>query len=331
MQNLILIKAKTSSKKVLSEEQQIFKKLKKQIDDAQKKIEKEEKALQCLLKIYYKEIPPLQKKMGKLHEAQFLLLSAHRFNTKKLSTKERLFLMQHMENLARYIFQVLSPDETSEEFRTMLKEVFPPPPEKPADSKEQEPEEDFSFSDEEEESESKGKSFEDLAEELFRKKFTSSLGKKQEPLQKKEMGAIYKQLAKEIHPDLEQDPKKKAEKMELMKKLTTAYKENDMHTLLSLEISITGSREHSNEKLKIYNNTLKVQMQQLQMKLNTLHLQHPYAPIADIAQAGKKRRELLLNESIADLEETVFQVLEINTLLEGNQAIKTIKMLIGSY
>ncbi len=331
MQNLILVKAKNSSKKVLSEEQQIFKKLKKQIDDAQKKIEKEEKALQELLKKYYKEITPLQKKMGKVNEEQFILLNAHRLNTKKLSTKERLFLMQHMENLARYVFQVLSADETSLEFKAILKEIFPPPPEKPSNNKEEEAEEDRASFDDEEPNQ---KSFEDFAEEVFKKAFNfnaSSWEKKQQPLQKKEMGTIYKQLAKEIHPDLEQDPKKKAEKVELMKKLTTAYKEKDMHTLLSLEISITGSREHSDEKLKIYNNTLKTQIRQLHMKLNTLHLQHPYAPIADIAHAGKKRRELLLNESIADLEETVCQVLEINTLLEGNQAIKTIKMLIGSY
>lgn len=55
-----------------------------------------------------------------------------------------------------------------------------------------------------------------------------------EEMQEKGINSIYKQLTKVFHPDLEHDSAQKAHKEELMKRLTTAYKSNDLYALVIL-------------------------------------------------------------------------------------------------
>jgi hypothetical protein len=102
-----------------------------------------------------------------------------------------------------------------------------------------------------------------------------------EKIQQKGLSTIYKQLAKVLHPDLERDPVQKAEKEALMKKLTTAYEDNDLHTLLSLQMEWINSSENEEderrapeEQLKIYNSLLKDQADALRESIELLFL-HP--------------------------------------------------------
>lgn len=78
-----------------------------------------------------------------------------------------------------------------------------------------------------------------------------------EEARKRGISTIYKQLAKVLHPDLEQDPARRAEKERLMQELTAAYRSGDLHTLLRLELEFIhreqGDLNHlGEEKLKIY-------------------------------------------------------------------------------
>lgn len=57
----------------------------------------------------------------------------------------------------------------------------------------------------------------------------------QEQHRKKSIRAIYIDLIKAFHPDTEQDATKKLEKEEISKKITEAYGNNDLYTLLNLE------------------------------------------------------------------------------------------------
>lgn len=57
-------------------------------------------------------------------------------------------------------------------------------------------------------------------------------------MQKQNLGQIYKQLAKVIHPDLEQDEELKNEKVELMKKLTDDYKKKIYILFYCLKCSV---------------------------------------------------------------------------------------------
>ena len=85
--------------------------------------------------------------------------------------------------------------------------------------------------------------------------------KKLYELQKKGVGKVYKRLAKALHPDLEKSPEKKVYKEEMMKKLTTAYKNNDFHAILSIEVEMINQpvddiERRSFEDFKIYNSVL---------------------------------------------------------------------------
>ena len=97
-----------------------------------------------------------------------------------------------------------------------------------------------------------------------------------EELRKKTVASLYKQLARVLHPDLELDPALREQKQALMQELTVAYRNNDMHTLLRLELEWIAREEGnlerlSDEKLAIYNQTLKEQVVDLQRKLTNCH------------------------------------------------------------
>ena len=104
-------------------------------------------------------------------------------------------------------------------------------------------------------------------------------------LRKKTVATLYKQLARVLHPDLELDAARRNQKEVLMQELTVAYRNNDMHTLLRLEMEWIqreeGNIEHlTNEKLAIYNQTLKEQVADLQRELYELPCHPRYQPIA---------------------------------------------------
>lgn len=127
------------------------------------------------------------------------------------------------------------------------------------------------------------------AEAKQQKNFSSKKTKKQiekeekdkllEEARNKNISSIYRQLAKAFHPDLEQNEELKLEKEQQMKELTAAYEKNDLHTLLKLEMAWIQKEENNpdklgDEKLKIYNEVLKEQVQELEYEMQML-LEHP--------------------------------------------------------
>ena len=105
-----------------------------------------------------------------------------------------------------------------------------------------------------------------------------------EELRKKTVATIYKQLARVLHPDLELDTARKGQKEVLMQELTVAYRNNDMHTLLRLEMEWIQHEEGNikrltDEKLAVYNQTLKEQVQNLEQELHELPYHPRYQPI----------------------------------------------------
>jgi hypothetical protein len=150
--------------------------------------------------------------------------------------------------------------------------------------------------------------------EKIKKKTKKQLLKEQqareiEDLQKKGLSKIYKQLAKTLHPDLELDPVVKVEKEKLMKKLTAAYESQDLHTLLSLEITwmnqATASEsgyQEADEQLNTYNCILKNQVVTLQEQLNDLvmhpryfdiqHILRGYPPSSFLAELKDEEKEI---------------------------------------
>jgi hypothetical protein len=136
-----------------------------------------------------------------------------------------------------------------------------------------------------------------------------------EEFRKKSIAAIYKQLARVLHPDLERDSERQKQKVELMQELTVAFRQNDLHTLLRLEmqwIENEGSdiERLTEEKLGVYNEFLARQVDGLEKRLRDLVLHPRYRPIliwhnrrAQPIHGPDRAREL--DESIATLEQAV--------------------------
>lgn len=98
-------------------------------------------------------------------------------------------------------------------------------------------------------------------------------------LRRKNIQQLYRQLAKFFHPDLEQDPSRIQLKEDLMKQLVIAKENEDLLTMLQLELQwIELEDRHpdqvTNDKLNLYNTTLKEQVKELQEQINSL-LNHP--------------------------------------------------------
>ncbi|PYS50742.1 MAG: hypothetical protein DMG13_20380 [Acidobacteria bacterium] len=88
-----------------------------------------------------------------------------------------------------------------------------------------------------------------------------------------------------LHPDLEPDAGRKQRKLALMQELTTAYRNNDLHTLLRLELEWIQQEEGAaerlaEEKMATYNQVLKEQVCELERELGELPCHPRYQPIA---------------------------------------------------
>ena len=153
-----------------------------------------------------------------------------------------------------------------------------------------------------------------------------------EEAKNKSIAGVYKSLAKVFHPDLERDAERRLEKEGLMKQLTAAYKDNDLHTLLRLELEWLQKEESdldklSDEKLEIYNRALKEQTEELEAEIY-ITVQHPrYFPLQKYARffgiegvnlkQEKKNLEAKIKWMAADIEE-----------LKGKSSLKKLKEII---
>lgn len=104
-----------------------------------------------------------------------------------------------------------------------------------------------------------------------------------EQLRKNTVGAVYRRLVKELHPDLESDPAERERKCRIMQNVTAAHARGDLLALLQLEIewldpAIAAGRL-SGEKLQAYTAVLKEQATELQAEIHSLRLHPRYAPL----------------------------------------------------
>jgi len=127
-----------------------------------------------------------------------------------------------------------------------------------------------------------------------------------EEAKRRDLKSLYKQLAKVLHPDLESEPDRRLQKEEWMKRLTTAYSENDLRELLSIEmewmgVEATNLAQASEEKLKTYARVLQEQIDDINFKTRGLIHQPQYAvllqfkhPIFDIIPPIPEQKDELL-------------------------------------
>ena len=110
-----------------------------------------------------------------------------------------------------------------------------------------------------------------------------------EEARKRTVVSIYKQLAKVLHPDLEQDSAMRDRKHALMQELTKAYREGDLHTLLRLELAWLKREEGDlerlgDEKVGIYCELLEEQVEELQAEIRDVPFSPRFAVVARFAR-----------------------------------------------
>ncbi len=154
-----------------------------------------------------------------------------------------------------------------------------------------------------------------------------------EEVRKKSIASIYKQLAKVLHPDLEPDNERRQSKVVLMQELTAAYRNNDLHTLLRLELEWIRREESdldrlTEEKLSIYNQVLRDQAKELERELAGLPYHPRYQPLAvpdgpfEIRLRTNGPAEAhLLDRAIADIEASIARTLGGEALREVRDAL----------
>jgi hypothetical protein len=154
----------------------------------------------------------------------------------------------------------------------------------------------------------------------------------------KSINSIYKQLAKILHPDIEQDPDLKLQKEELMKKLTTAYKSGDLHTLLALELQWIQKEgmdidKLTDDKLRLYNDSLKQQISDLEEEINQL-LHHPrYQPLHPFVMSPAQMISISTNDIKRQKYKLIKEMKENLAALQGDQekALAEIKAIIYTF
>jgi len=150
------------------------------------------------------------------------------------------------------------------------------------------------------------------------------------------LSSIYKQLARVLHPDLEQDPARKKEKEALMQQLTAAYRANDMHTLLRLELewlqhSGRDTERLSDEKLAIYNEVLREQVAALQFEQQMLPADPRYESLRPYMEVFAGFSQIHTAEEEAWLNQNLRAFAKIDTNATGAIAIKTLKTILGEF
>ncbi|HTI94462.1 MAG TPA: hypothetical protein VL727_27900 [Puia sp.] len=334
----------------LSKQQQTFNRLVKKIEKLQADLEKTTHSLHQKLDFYLKHIYPLeQKEVILLKELVKCLYTFYKENH-LFSQNDQAILGEIISIQLHNIFQLEQTepdDELKEIFRAVQKIDYDDAAKEGLDAMKQEMQSmfedmgvDFNIADMDREM---------TEEEILKKvealndQFRQQQAKKAEPGKKtkkqlekeanekkleearaKSINSIYKQLVKIFHPDLEQDPDIRLQKEELMKKLTTSYKSGDLHTLLKLELQWiqkegTNVDQLSDDKLALYNQSLKEQADDLEGEISQV-MHHPrYQPLYQFAASPEQIIYISINNIKHQKKSLIKDMSQSLLVLQGNQ------------
>ena len=345
------LKIKSNNKDVLSKNQKLFNTLTKKIETLENEIIIEGKRLDKLLQLYAKKLQPYDNQIA---QAQLNLAA-----TIDKATLTQKFTKKQLEQVGETIvflcdeaFSEIIPDSDQEALYDKWADVSY---KEELDMEESESKEMFSefvnsvfgsdFIDPEDFDASE-EGFRDIEEKIkarlretqqepnenrkktAKQKEKENVLKAEEELKNKSIRSIYIALAKVLHPDTETDLDKKAEKEELMKKVTVAYEQKDLNSLLRLELEwIHKTSSHldqlTEDKLKIYIASLKQQVEDLQNEKMKLYYHPRYMPISDYISlsesyaVSKINKEAKTNKVILEeLNQQVFQFSRPNSKKE---------------
>lgn len=159
-----------------------------------------------------------------------------------------------------------------------------------------------------------------------------------EALKKKSLRSLYLSLAKALHPDTGGTEMEVLKKQELMKQVTKAYDNKDLSSLLKLEIDwLRGEASHTgniaDKQLKIYNQVLMEQVNELEQKQFSMAANPRYFEIEEYCFAPAKDISAMLDEELkvlevrlVDIQEDLHFIKNKKTLLEFLKTVKESSM-----
>lgn len=354
-----------SNKQQLNKQQQAFNRLVKRLEKLRAESAQTTAILGEHLDFYGKHLYPLEQNMAALRKEMVKLFYKSYKSEKLLSKKDRNSLLEIMSAQLSGVFQSSSekPDQEIKEIFELIEGVsYEQAVEEDFEATKEDIFETFQNMGFEVDLEgfSKNMSAEEMRHKMAemlgdlqeqaemreaqrpkRKKTKKQIEKEEreqqiEEIKNKSISSIYKQLARVFHPDLEQDATLKLEKEDLMKQLTSAYEKNDLHTLLRLELEWIQKEEGnldklSEEKLAIYNQMLKEQVQELEAEIFMIG-QHPrYEPLQRFSFSPFSLKYLDLKREKRKLETNIKQAEESCAKLRGENAIKELKEIIAVF
>lgn len=360
LQNKALIIS--SQKQPLTKEQQAFNKLVKQIEKLRQETQKVTEVLDDKLKYYTEHLHPLEQVLTEQHKELILCYFDIYSNQKFLTKNERNTLKKLIVQELESHFKINeNPDEalkkmyeqiTGKSFDKLTEEGFEEMKKEMANVFESfgfdmdlskmhkdMSEEDMARTMAEMQSAYQEKINENEQNTQQRRKTARQLQQEEkerlmEEARNKNISSIYRQLAKAFHPDLEQDEMRKAEKEILMKQLTIAYENKDLHTLLRLELDWIHKEEEraaelTGEKLKIYNAVLKEQVQELKQEIHMIKIHPRYQPISkylnwfddDIVKINLPLKKDQLGSEINSMKKSIKTLKGPGTLKEIKEVI----------
>lgn len=349
-------------KQKLSKLQQAFNRLVKKLETLRQAKENLAKLLSEKLDYYGKHIHPLEEKIAELHKQSAKAFYRLYHQEEKLSNSEREILIDIIDSqMAQFMkFSREEPDaELKEIYEFIAEEDYDESVESDFQAMKADMKETFEglgidldleeFTSDLSEDELMRKMFEMLNDakeqaeakaneapkrKKSKKQIESEKREKEiEEAKNKDISKIYKQLAKIFHPDLEQDAERKLEKENMMKQLTAAYEKGDLHTLLRLELEWLHKEEDnleklSDAKLKIYNQALKDQVEELELEID-LSTEHPrYHSLKKYVKRFSGLENVNLKREKQILEHTLKYMVEDLAILDGDKPLKKLKMII---
>lgn len=140
---------------------------------------------------------------------------------------------------------------------------------------------------------------------------------------------LYKQLAKRLHPDLEQDPEQKKIKHKQMQQVLAAKAENDIYTLLELhqqhfDTDALGQLE--NQELNGINQLLRQQLASLKQQYDQLFMDDSIE--AAIWRRFRNRGNISVDQNFAKHKQGLNSIIaRYNELLKQLKTLKDLKQL----
>ena len=362
--NLVIVK---KTKQALSKNQQTFNRYVKKIEKLQIDLQQTEKILEEKLVFYGQQIHPLEQEMLLVLKKLAKQLFAFYKGNMPISKADRNILKEIIANQLNKIMS-LNQEPLDEELKKIFKAVE-------GISYEKAKEEDFEMIKEEvagmfedfgldinlngmysnmteEEMINKIREMQDKIKESMENRDNENPSQKRkrtkkqmereererqvEEARKKNITSIYRQLAKVLHPDLEQDAGIRAEKETLMKKLTEAYQNNDLHTLLRLEL-IWVQKEENNpeqltqEKLGIYNQVLKEQVQDLEHEIMALSNHPRFSPLQKFCNFFIPVKMINLFKIKKEINEMIEGIQASSEALSGKKALREIDQVVSIF